>query len=512
MKPVQIKINIADGKIAGVTNTPGEISLVSEHSSKTIIDAWLYPGFVDAHGHIVALGQKLNSLNLNDCRSVLDCVEKAKGYKERRGSWLVGRGWNHENWEEKKYPSKELLDIVFPDIPVSFTRVDGHALWVNSYALRLAGINENTVEPSGGTISRNVQGEPTGILIDNAMSLISKLLPPHSQTVLEKFIIAANEELLKAGITEVHDMDVKPSHLPVFKRLDEKGRLGIRVQSFVKAQNDEWLTNDVRPYHGNKFNVVGVKFYADGALGSHGAAMFQPYSDKPDTKGLMLLDEKELFDKATKAIKAGFHVATHAIGDAANNMVLNVYAKLRDRGIADDSVILRIEHAQILKPEDIIRLAQYKIFASMQPVHCLSDAPMARKRIGDRVRNSYLWNSLMSAGVVIAGGSDFPIESHEPLTGLNAFIHRVPFGESKAWVSGERIMPEQAIDAYTINAHILSGNEKNRGQIQKHFATDFTLLNKNITKLSHLDFESVEVVATVIDGKFVFINDKYKTA
>ncbi len=509
MKAQQVKIEIAKGVIKSVSETPGYVSLINKKESINIKDVWLYPGFVDAHGHIVALGQMISSLNLSDCNTALECVVKAKNFKGRRGQWLVGRAWNHENWNTKEYPTKKILDASFPDTPVSLTRVDGHTVWVNSFALRLAGIDKNTTAPPGGAIMRDANSEPTGILIDNAMSLISDLLPPRSEKAIEQYIVDANKKLLSAGITEVHDMDVSPAYIPIYKRLDEAGKLNVRIQAFVQAQNDEWLKNEIKPYIGNMFNVIGVKFYADGALGSHGAAMLEPYSDLPTSKGLLLISEDELYGKAAAAIDKGFHIATHAIGDAANHLVLNVYERLRNDGIASNDAILRIEHTQILKQSDILRLAESRIYASMQAVHCLSDAEMAQKRIGNRVRNSYLWKSLMSVGTIVAGGSDFPIESHNPLIGIDAFIHRTPIGKSEAWLSKERILPEQAIDAYTVNAHILSDNAERRGSIQKGLSADFTILNKDIGKLSHSDFASVEVLATIINGKIAYLNDKY---
>jgi predicted amidohydrolase YtcJ len=509
MRPQQIKIKIRDGFINSIEDTPGKVVLLSENQCIDIDDAWLYPGFVDAHGHIITLGWQLNSLNLNDCCSAAECVAKALEYKERRGMWLVGRGWNHENWQKKVYPRKEILDNAFADIPVSFSRVDGHALWVNSLALKLTAIDSDTLNPLGGAVLRSKNGEPNGILIDNAMSLISDLLPPYTEEEIEEFILAANNELLRYGITEVHDMDVKPSYLPVFKRLDQEGRLEIRIQAFVQGQNDEWKEMNIKPYHGNMFHVIGVKFYVDGALGSHGAAMTEPYSDMPDSKGLLLLDEESLYSKASAAIKDGFFIATHAIGDEANRMVINVYERLRNDKIAKEYDILRIEHAQILHREDLLRLTINRIYASMQPVHCLSDAPMARKRIGGRVKDSYLWKSLMSADTVVTGGSDFPIESHNPVSGLDAFIHRIPFGEKKAWVSGECITPEEAIDAYSFNAHIVSGNAATHGKIKKGYSADFTVLDKDIRDLSHNDFPSVQVVATVVAGEIRYFNEKY---
>jgi len=507
MKPIQAEIVVDRGIIRRIKKTPGKVVIISDNTVVEFPNAWIYPGFVDSHGHMLGLGQKLSSLNFESCKSSKDCVQKALNYKEYRSGWVLGRGWNQENWVDKTYPTKEMLDEVFPDLPVSLVRIDGHAAWVNSKALYLANIDKNTPNPQGGAIIRDAVGNPSGILIDNAMNLISKFIPTKSEIEIEELILKADTELLQCGITEVHDMDVRPGLLPVFNKLDEAEKLGVKIQSYVQGQENEWLGEKVEVSYGKKHNIIGVKFYADGALGSSGAALLEPYSDEPENSGLLLLSEAELIDKAGKAIDAGFDIAVHAIGDAANRLVLNAFKKLKETGRATRDTILRIEHAQMVHPMDVKIFSEQQIFAAIQPIHCLSDAVMARKRTGGRIDYSYPWQTLLSSGAIIAGGSDFPIESHNPLMGIDAFVNRIPFGEKTTWVGSERLNVEDALAAYTINAHQLSGNEQVRGKIEVGREADFTLLDKDITKVDKSEILEARVLATIINGQIKYIKE-----
>lgn len=510
MNSGQFNILIENGIIKDVVNTPDSIHIISEDFNLQLDNAWVYPGFVDSHGHLLALGKKLNTLDLSDCKSPADCIEKVKTYNVRRENWLTGRGWNQENWEKQILPNKDILDKYSPDTPIYFTRIDGHAAWVNSKALHIAHIDASTSDPPGGKILHKETGQPNGILIDNAMSLVHKFIPEYKDKTKEKFILDAIEELLKSGITAIHDMDVSPDLIPLFKNLDKAGKLKIKINAFLQAQNDEWKKVALAPYYGHNFNILGVKFYADGALGSHGAALLEPYSDDINTSGLLLIDFDTLYEKAKTAIEAGFHIATHAIGDSANRLVLRVYAKLRENRIAKNNTVLRVEHAQIIHPDDIKYFTKYNIFASVQPIHCLSDAPMARKRIGGRVKYSYPWASLLNKGIILGSGSDFPIESHNPFIGINALVNRIPFSEEQAWFPKERILIQHAIETYTKNPHILLGNSGKRAGIRIGNTADLVVLDKDLTNLEHSDFADVKVLSTFVNGTPVYINPKIK--
>ena len=280
----------------------------------------------------------------------------------------------------------------------------------------------------------------------------------------------------------------------------ENGELGCRVLTFVKGQNYEWLEGGVLPAGGEFQQTIGVKFYADGALGSRGAALLEPYSDSSDSNGLLLLSHEELFERCVKAVEQGFNIATHAIGDAANRLVIDVYEQLRKEKYANENALLRIEHTQILHPDDIERLNKNNIIASVQSSHCISDAPMAEKRLGKRCAYSYPWKSLLQNNIHICGGSDFPIESHNPLIGIDAFCRRIPFHSSSPWFANERITREQAIKAYTTNAHLAGDVSYRRGRIETGYDADFVILDKNVLTCSDKEILSVKIVATYSGG------------
>ena len=510
MRIGQFKILIENGIIKEYENTPGGVHIISDEFDLKLDNAYVYLGFIDAHGHLLALGKKLNTLDLSDCKSSDDCIEKAKKYIPKTKNWLTGRGWNQENWQEKVFPSKNMLDKVFSDTPVYFTRIDGHAAWVNTKALQLAGIDNSTPDPAGGKIIRNDKSEPTGILIDNAMLLVGKLIPEDDEKTQEKFIIKAVDELLRNGLTGINDMDVSHDLVSIFKRLDEAGKLKIKVNAYLQGQNDEWLNGGIEPYHGKNYHITGVKFYADGALGSYGAALLEPYSDDNSTNGLLLIDYDTLYNKAKAAVESGFNVATHAIGDAANRLVLRVYADLRENGLAGKNTILRIEHAQIIQPADIEYFKKYDISASIQPIHCLSDASMARKRLGDRVKYAYPWATLQKAGVKLFSGSDFPIESHNPLIGIDALVNRIPFNDNKPWFPEECLSIEKALNTYTINTRNISNNYGHKRGVSAVSIADFVVLDSDLTQIEHKDFTDVKVLATIINGKLAYVNSNYK--
>jgi len=524
MKPIQAEIIIKNGRIASINPAENKVTIKNEKSKFTFMNSWLYPGFVDTHGHVFGLGQFLEGLNLNNAGSEEECIEQCLKYNKYRENWLVGRGWNQELWNHKSYPSKKTLDSVFKNIPVYLTRVDGHAAWVNSKALKLAGINKNTPDPPGGKILRENNGELTGLLIDNAMYLVSDEIPDFPDESVDEMILSACDELLRNGITEIHDMDVSPDILTYFIDLDIAGKIPIRIQSFLETKNKKnWIykkkeksglfnqnssvtKRNPSMYYGNKLNVTGLKFYMDGALGSRGAALLDDYSDKPGEKGLLLLDQEKFYNRIKKGIENGYGIAIHAIGDKANRICLRTYEQIFKDKIAGVDDLLRIEHAQIVHPDDLEYFSKYDICAALQPVHCLSDAPMARKRLGDRISLRYPWKSLLKYTNRIGGGSDFPIESHNPLTGISALCSRIPFNENEPWIPEEIIGIEDALDLYTKNAHILSQNNDRRGEIEIGNDADFTILNQNLTKINTKKILESKVEAVFVNGKNVAEN------
>jgi predicted amidohydrolase YtcJ len=507
----QAHIQSTRARIASVEPRNGGVRISTENGVHEYEGAFVLPGRVDAHAHIVGHGMRLSVTALYECTSLQQCTRALQASQYRRGDWVFGMGWNEELWTCGSKPLKSRLDEIFPHTPVYLRRADGHAAWVNSVALHMAGITDSSRDPLGGSIERNSAGHATGVLIDNAMLLVERLLPQPGDDDIMRAILRSQEACSSRGLTEIHDMDVAPKYIPLFREMAERGELRTRIQTWVSGQNDEWLDAGVLPAIGEFQTTLGVKFFADGALGSRGAALLQPYADAHDSTGLFLLSYDDLYSKARRACEQGFHVATHAIGDAANRMVIDVYEKLRREGIADASTILRIEHTQIIQPSDIPRMAEHSMWASVQPIHCTSDAFMAEKRLGDRCVNGYPWRSLISAGVRMCAGSDFPIESHDPLLGIDAFCERVPGNTGSigtaAWYGNERISRQEALRAYTLWAHESADVGYRRGELRPGADADFTVVDRNIETCTAEELMNVKVLATYCAGRRMYHAD-----
>lgn len=401
-------------------------------------------GFIDSHGHIMWLGMKLLGLDLEGTKSADEVLEKTKAFQRSNPDlfWIEGRGWNNEFWQNDEKVTLKKIDRYFPNNPVFLKRVDGHAGWANSKALKLARIDKNTPNPKGGLIQKNADGNLTGLLIDNAMELLNEVIPLEPKEQLKKYILAGIDELASKGVIYTGDMDVHLEWLDAFTELAEDNRIKIKIDQYYRGFDGGWQEKRLKPKQINNLNIIGVKYFADGAIGSRGAAMLEDYSDDPGNKGLFLISEEDLYKKALEASKVGFEIATHAIGDAANRMVLNIYEKLRKAGVEN---ILRIEHAQIVHPNDINRFKELKVEAHIQPTHCISDEKMAESRIGDRVKYSYPWKSLTSLGVDVFGGSDYPIESHDPLLSIKYLSD-----PKIKWQESEKLATSEAIKIYTL--------------------------------------------------------------
>ncbi len=447
----------------------------------------VYPGFVDNHAHILGLGEKLSFVSLHDAETESDCIHRLTMGSTNTHGWLRAMGWNQEQWNSRSWPTRGALDDVFPDTPVVAMRVDGHAAWVNSTALTLAGIDA---------------ADHSGVLVDAEMEPLLNVIPPHSADDIRAMILAATTYCSSMGITEIHDMDVAEVCLEPFRLLAEQGTLPVRVQSFVGAQHDEWQEIGLLPAGGEFHRLTGVKFYADGALGSRGAALRAPYADSPASKGFELLSIEQMVRKARAAVDAGWPaIAIHAIGDAAVRNVLDVYETVRAWDDGND-VILRIEHAQHVHPEDVQRMADLRVFACVQPSHCISDATMAERRLGpDRLTWAYRWRSLLDAGIQMGAGSDFPIESPSVLAGLKAFVSRTPGGMSDPWQGQERISMIEALRAYTSGAHATSGMEYRRGTLSIGYDADMVVVDRDVESCDLDELVDTRVMATFTAGK-----------
>lgn len=445
------------------------------------------PGFVDSHAHIVGLGKRLTSVSLHDARSAEECAARIAAASPSQGGWIQAMGWNQELWEDSRYPSTAMLDDAIGHIPVVASRVDGHALWTNSAAKQAAGLTDTA-----------------DILADDAMAPIWIAIPAPTSEELKDMIVAATAECARNGITEVHDMDVDAAWLDPMRELAESGRLPVRVQSFLRSQHNEWDTWDLLPAVGEFLRVCGVKMFADGALGSHGAALLAPYADRPDTTGTALLSMQDIVDRTAHAIDAGWWcVATHAIGDAAVRTVLDAYERIRRRPDAGPSdVILRIEHAQHVHPDDVRRMAELDVFACIQPTHCLSDASMAERRLGhDRLPWAYRWRSLLDAGIRISSGSDFPIEPPSPIDAIDAFVRRIPRGHDRTWQAQECITRAEALMASTSWAHAAADMQYRRGSIEPGFDADVVVVDQDLHACPDDMILRTQVMATFTAGK-----------
>lgn len=410
------------------------------------------------------------------------------------GEWIVGFGWNQEEWEERCMPDRHMLDVLVPDHPVVLIRIDSHASWLNSRALREAGIGP--VHVDGGSVELDAGGAPTGILIDNAMKLAESAMPAPGVEQQRRWIAESARECVRLGITEIHDMNVEPGRIEAMTRAAEAGEILLRCQTFLAGQRDEWKTIGLPGTVAPNLHFVGVKYFIDGALGSRGAYLLDPYSDAPDTRGLLLLDAAELEERAAGALEHGFAVASHAIGDGANRVALDAYGNLRSRF---PEGLLRVEHAQIVHPDDLPGFASIGVIPTMQATHCTSDAAMALARLGpERCGYAYGWRSMRDLGVPVLGGSDFPIESPDPLTGLRAFHFREPVPGEGAWHGEQAISRADALDAYTTWAPLGIPGTARRGVLREGYDADIVVLSGD-------PFDAgTEVLMTVVGGEIVF--------
>lgn len=477
--------------------------------------ATLLPGLIDAHGHVLNYGQSLMTADLVDSRSEKEAVERTIEYAKNNPSqsWFTGRGWNQVQWDKKSFPTKKSLDVAFPDKPVWLSRVDGHAGWANSKAMELAGITRQTKSPEGGSIITDSNGEPTGVFIDNAMALIEKNIAALTIEQQKDILLKAMNSLASLGLTSVHDAGIDSKNLKAFQELSAEGKMPIRINAMLYLPSDNWqqtLTKGTFHSADDMLNFNSVKIQADGALGSRGAAMIDDYSDHAGHKGLLLHDNKSLTKYINIAMNLGFQVNTHAIGDNANKIVLDLYQTAIK---ANDSKALRhrVEHAQILRLKDIPRFNELGIIASMQATHATSDKNMAVERIGEeRILGAYAWRKLLNANTVIAAGSDFPVESPNPFYGLHASVTRqdkqnAPKG---GWYANEKMTRLEALKTFTIDAAYSGHQEKILGSLSVGKKADFILLTDNYFTSDESKLWKNQVISTWVNGVKVYQQNK----
>lgn len=482
-------------------------------AGKTVV-----PGLTDSHCHIFGIGEREMTLNLEGTNTLEDFLAKVKERvaKTERGKWVTGRGWIETFWKPPQFPTRQDLDKIAPDNPVLLTRADGHASVANSAALRLAKIDKDTANPFGGEILRDKQtGEPTGMLTDHAQELIRKNIPqPTEAERREAFVVGVKREL-SLGWCEIQNAGSNLDDLPPMRQALESGQCRIRVYNAAYAPNPAGaaLLKDgpVLNQFDHHFTQRTIKVVFDGALGSRGAALLAPYSDAPETSGYLTQKEAELQPIFEEALRKGVQIETHAIGDRANRVILDLYEKAMKAVPAEQRKIReprwRVEHAQILSAQDIPRFSKLGVIASMQPSHAISDLFFAPSRLGkERLAGAYAWQTLLNSGAVICGGSDAPVERGEPMIEFYAAVARKSIkGESAdGWHPEQAVAREEALKMFTTSAAFAAFEENDKGSIESGKLADLTVLTKDIMKIPEPEILTTTCAMTVIGGEVVY--------
>jgi len=482
------------------------------------------PGLIDAHGHMYSLALELSHLNITGTKShreIIDAVaEKAKTAK--LGEWILGGRWDQNDWEDKAFPVHDPLSAVSPDHPVYLKRIDGNAAFANRKALELAGISRKTPDPVGGVIHRKKGGDPSGVLVNRAMDLVEAIIPKDSVEQYEQKILKAVEHCLSAGLTGWHEAGVTSEEIAVYKSLIDRQALKIRVNAMLGNERDPEPKGDLAAFfrdnrvenYGNHFLAVRtVKLFFDGALGSRGAAFFEPYADDSGNRGLLRITPDDIYRVSKAALETGMQVATHCIGIRGNRLCLEAYEKaLRENPRKDHR--FRIEHAQFIESEDVRKFAELGVLPSMQPTHCTSDMSFVEARIGPvRAGRGYAWRDFLEAGLIIPCGSDFPVESVNPLLGIYAAVARMDTNgrPEGGWHPEQRMTIAEAVKGFTIGAAYAAFQEDLLGSIEVDKLADFTILDRDILTAAHEDIPSTHVLYTIVGGRIVYERKGAKT-
>lgn len=476
----------------------------------------LIPGLVDAHAHVMGLGYQQLDVNVQGIRSLDETLETIRKYAEANPEmeWIQGRGWNQVLWEENEFPTAEDLDRVVPDRPVYLTRVDGHAAWANTKAMELAGIDADTPDIQGGVVVRDEDGEATGIFIDATMRYIREMIPSRSADENRMALELALDEMARHGITSVHDARTDVETWQMYKDFADAGDLKTRIYAMIAGAGDTFdemaAGGPVHSYADDLLALRSVKISSDGALGSRGAAMIEDYEDDPGNRGLLFFDQDELNEMLLKGASAGFQMNIHAIGDAANRQVLDGFRFVKDELGDQADLRHRIEHAQIVQPDDIPRFVELDLIASMQPTHATSDMNMAEDRVGaERMEGAYAWQTFLDQGTVIAGGSDFPVENVNPFYGLYSAITRQDHDgmPPEGWYSEHIMSRTETLQAFTIDAAYAAHQEDVIGSLETGKWADFILIDRDIFEVDASEIWQTEVLQTWVAGEKVYDRD-----
>lgn len=495
----------ANGRVVAT----GDEALLKSHPDAARIDGkgnTVLPGLIDAHAHVTDLGFLSNNLDLVGVPSVDDAVAAIAQYaKDKpRARWITGRGWNQVLWPVKEFPVAADIDAVVSDRPVWLRRIDGHAAWANSVAMKLADIESNTPDPVGGKILRDANGHATGVFIDTAMAMIDAKVPQPNRDDLRDAITAAGKILLSEGITSVHDAGISQKEAEVYLSMADDNALDIRIYAMTAGTGDvlDAIGKPIDAYGNDHLNISSVKLVSDGALGSRGAAMIEPYSDDPENRGLPFWTQSELDAMVAKANGMGFQVGIHAIGDLGNRMSLNAFGKAQNN--KPSALRNRIEHSQIITLEDIPRFAELGIIASMQATHATSDKNMAEDRVGpQRILGGYAWRRVLDAGVVLANGSDFPVELSNPFHGLYASVTRQGRdGEPEGgWYADQALTRAEALHSYTLAGAYAAHQENRLGSLEPGKWADFIVIDRNYFTIPAAEIDDIVVLETWVGGE-----------
>jgi predicted amidohydrolase YtcJ len=472
----------------------------------------LLPGMIDAHGHVMDLGFEGVQIELSGTKSLRDAQERVRSYAHANPdrAWLLGGGWNQVQWKIGRFPFAQELDVIVSDRPVVLSRVDGHAKWLNTKALHTAGIGKDTPDPIGGRIERDASGYPSGVLVDKAMDLVDRFVPAPSDAERGAALKAALTQMNSVGLTAVGDAGDTASDIALYRQFADQDLLTVRLYAMIGGVGDDFTAlskNGPLLRLGNdRLTVRSVKLFADGALGSRGAALLAPYSDKSDQRGLSFMTDAAMEANIETALRAGYQVNVHAIGDAANHQVLDAF-EVAYKAVGGRQLRNRIEHAQVVALSDIPRFKQLDLIASMQPTHATSDMNMAENRVGaERIKGAYAWRTFLDQGTRIAAGSDFPVESPNPFFGLHAAVTRTDHANQPkgGWHHEQAMTLLEAFRAFTLDAAYAAHQEMSIGSLEPGKWADFILVDRDLFEIAPADIWKIKVEQTWLAGERVY--------
>ena len=469
------------------------------------------PGLHDAHGHVLGLGEGLQNVDLRgttSAQAVVDAI-RAKAQQVPPGQWIRGRGWDQNDWADGAWPTAAQLDAAIPNHPVYLSRVDGHAAWVNTAALRAAGVTASVADPEGGRVLRTPAGTPTGVLVDTAMGLVARHIPAPDAAARREQLRLADDLAARLGLTMVHDAGVAWPDAEMYRVAADEGRLKTRLYVMLRPPRaGETLPPPVLGHAGHLLTVRAVKLVADGALGSRGAALHEPYSDEPGTRGLLVTPPDQLYDQALATVTAGYQPCIHAIGDRANTAVLDLFERLQREVPGSRALRMRNEHAQILRASDIPRFAALDVIASVQATHATSDMPWVAQRIGEaRTRDgAYLWQALRRSGARLANGSDFPVEEPNPMLGFYASVTRQDRAGQPpgGWMPDQRLTRAEALHSFTAGAAYAAHLEQDLGILRPGALADLLVLSDDIMQVAPARILEARPLMTIRGGRVTF--------